>query len=75
MIESILRSNDSSSLIGAGDFVVLKPNVSLAASWCVGFKKWQAFHLTRRRNDSVFSTRHFKYSLGCAIGNQKRQPT
>jgi hypothetical protein len=63
-----LASNASSSLVGGGDLVVLNPNVSFAGSDCVGFKKWYAFHLTRRRNDSVFSTKHFKYSFGCAIG-------
>ena len=30
--------------------------------------KWYAFHLTRRKNDSVFSTKHFKYSFDGTIG-------
>lgn len=39
--------------------------VGLCRGW---FQEMMSFPLTRRRKDSVFSTKRFKYSLGCAIG-------
>ena len=53
-----------SSFIRGGEFVALKPNVSFV----VGFMKWKGFHPIRHRKDSVLSIKHFKYSLGHAIG-------
>ena len=47
--------------------IVLKPNVSFVVG-SVGFIKWKAFHRMRRRNDSVLSIKHVKYSLGRATG-------
>ena len=55
------------SLTGGGEFVVLNPKVSLFGR-LLGFKKWNAFHRIRRRNDSVLSIKHCKYSCGCAFG-------
>ena len=50
----IFSSNSSSSFIGGGDLVVGNPKVSVLSD-LVGFRKWYAFHLTRRRKESVLS--------------------
>ena len=63
----IFSSNSSSSFIGGRDLVVGNPKVSVS-SYLVGFRKWYAFHLTRRRKKSVLSIKHFKYPMGFAIG-------